>query len=65
MAKKLPKGYSVKSKREEIGLQDMYRWQIWKDGKKLKEAYGLEPSAQEARAEGVKKLWEEIEEGNI
>lgn len=65
MAKKLPKGYSVKTIREEKGFVDMYRWAIFKDGLKIKESYALDDCATSARNEGVKKLWKEIEDAKV
>lgn len=62
MAKKLPKGYSVKTKAIEIGLVDMYRWIIFKDGIQREEGFRSFPDRTEAREDGVKKLFQRIEE---
>ena len=65
MAKKLPKGFSVKTKRVEVGIYDMFKWAIYKDGVMVKEAYDKLPTSDEARAEGVKELWKAIDEDTI
>ena len=65
MAKKLPKGFSVKAVREEKGFVDMYRWAIFKDGLKIKESYALEDNATDARNTGIKSLWKGIEDNEL
>jgi hypothetical protein len=57
MAKKLPEGWSVKTKIQEIGLIDMYRYKIIKDGNEVEESFLKYDDRTEAREEGVKRLW--------
>ena len=63
MAKKLPKGYSVKTIVEEVGFNDMYRWQILKDKKVIKESHARVDDRTECREAGVKFLFEIVVDG--
>lgn len=58
MAKKLPKGWSVKTVLEEIGLIDMYRFKIFHNDKQVVESFIKYDDRTEARDAGIKKLWE-------
>ena len=61
MAKKLPKGYSVKTDVTEVGLIDMYHWIIFKGDVQCESSFLKFDDRTEAREAGVKKLFERIE----
>jgi hypothetical protein len=60
MAKKLPKGVSIKTKPIEVGLVDMFVFQVWIDGVLEKEGYQKHHDTGPARAEGVKYYWTSV-----
>jgi hypothetical protein len=62
MAKKLPKGWSIKTEPEEINLVEMYYWVIYEDGKERARSFIKFDERIDARSAGEKKLWEIYED---
>ena len=62
MAKKLPKGFSVKTTVVEKNMVEMYKWAIFKDGFMVKQGHELMWDRTECREDGVETLFKCVDD---